>query len=50
MMQGLVDGGNMLQPNLPLQLNGINPYMLQLYQQQLWQQQLQQQQQQQVNI
>jgi len=48
MMQGLVDGGNMLQPNLQLQLNGINPYMLQLYQQQLWQQQLQQQQQ--VNI
>jgi len=45
MMQGLVDGGNMLQPNLQLQLNGINPYMLQLYQQQLWQQQLQQQQQ-----
>jgi len=45
MMQGLVDGGNMLQPNLQLPLNGINPYMLQLYQQQLWQQQLQQQQQ-----
>jgi len=46
MMQGLVDGGNMLPPNIQLPLNGINPYMLQLYQQQLWQQQLQQQQQQ----
>jgi len=44
MMQGLVDGGNMLPPNIQLPLNGINPYMLQLYQQQLWQQQLQQQQ------
>jgi protein LSM14 len=41
MMQGLVDG-NMLPPNL-----AINLYLLQLYQQQLWQQQLQQQQQQQ---
>lgn len=45
MMQGLVDG-NMLPPNLQVPLNGINPYLLQLYQQQLWQQQLQQQQQQ----
>jgi len=44
MMQGLVDG-NMLPPNLQVPLNGINPYLLQLYQQQLWQQQLQQQQQ-----
>jgi len=45
MMQGLVDG-NMLPPNLQVPLNGINPYLLQLYQQQLWQQQQLQQQQQ----
>jgi len=43
MMQGLVDG-NMLPPNLQVPLNGLNPYLIQLYQQQLWQQQLQQQQ------